>query len=152
MWYDIQDREKLFNNNSLGIAINQDKEKRIFLLDGPSGCGKTDFINHFAGGKMLRVPSNLIKETVFYSNDIRYNMELMLYFLTQLNLDIMCIEDIDITIERSDAVQELFANIVSWLSKRYKVLLTGIEISRVNKTFMECLPDQYRYFMHSDTV
>ena len=146
MWYDLDKKEEVLNNASLMTAIKQDK-KKVFILDGPSGCGKSYFIDHFAAGKTLRVPSNIIKETIFYTSDVRSNMEMLAYFLSMLSLDCIYIEDIDYSFGLPlEATQELLANIVLWLSKSYKVILTGIEISHMCKTFLECLHNQYRYF------
>lgn len=148
MWYDIQNQDELLNNNILESIIKQDTKNNIFILDAPSGSGKSYFVNHLSFGRTIRVPANLLKETVFYTNDVRQNMEMLVYFLTQLNLDIMCIEDIDYSIAGLDATQELYANMVLWMSRRYKVLLTGIGINRNCKTFLELLPDHYLYFKY----
>lgn len=149
MWYNINNPDNTMNNSTLMTAIKQDSQKKIFILDAPSGAGKSCLLEHFAGGKCLRIPANLIREIIFYTNDVRTNMEILIYFLSQIHLDFIYIEDIDYSFGRYQATQELLANIVLWVSKSYKVILTGIDIDRACKNFLECLPDQYRYFKYS---
>ena len=149
MWYDIENKDNLYTESLLMTTIKQDSQKHIFILDAPSGAGKSYFLDHFAGGKCLRVPSNLIREILYYTNDIRTNMEILIYFLSQIHLDFIYIEDIDYSFGNYQATQEVLANIVLWVSKSYKIILTGTNIDRACNNFLECLPDQYRYFKFS---
>lgn len=149
MWNDIDNKEILMDNEQLEASINNEDNKRLFIVEGPSGCGKTSFTKNLSIRNMLRIPSNLIIETIFYPDDLRLkrtNVDQLLYFLTQLNIEVMIIEDIDYTIGCGDSIQLLFAEIVFSLINQYKVILTGIEISRVCKVFLSTFPNQYRFY------
>ena len=150
MWYEIDNPDKVIDDVSLEIAIKGDVNKRVFIIEGKSFCGKSTFIKNIDCERTLCVPANLIYETVFYTLDVRQNMEMILYFLTQLNLKILFIEDFDLSFAHGDATLELFANIVLWLSKQYKVVLTGINISNDCRTFLDLLPDKNRHFKYTD--
>ena len=151
MWYDVITSEKLTDDSALQELIAQDKEHRIFILDGPVGCGKTRFVNGLTFEKKLRVPANLLMEAVFFEQeDFGTNKRLMNYFLAQLNLDILCLEDIDDPLYHRVAIQGLFAEIVVELSRRYPVLLTGVDLSRRCAALMDFLDGRYRYLRFTE--
>lgn len=153
VWYDIDNPECLMDNDTLEDSIVNESEKRLFILEGKSGCGKTSFIKNLNSKKILRIPANLLSETIFYPGDLsckRLNDDVIVYFLSQINLDYLIIEDIDYTIGRGDSIQLLFAEIVFSLINQYKVIITGIEISRICKVFLSTFPNQYRFYEFTD--
>ena len=143
--------EKLRDDNALRTAIEKDGIHRIFILDGPSGCGKTRFINSLLYDRKLRIPANLLLETVFLEQrDLTGNKRMLLYFLTQLNCDILCVEDIDISLRSREATQEMFADMIVELAVHHTVLLTGNDIRKSCGTFVGILRGRYRCFRYTE--
>lgn len=147
MWLEENKPEKRLSDLDLAQEIMRDQENCIFIVDAPSENNKSKFIEHFAGGKSLIIPANVLKESLLYSKDIRYNFEHLLYFLTQLyKLEVICIEDVDVSFgNHLGSTVELLSNMVSCLQKEYKIILTGVDVKQANKALLKSW-HQYRYF------
>ena len=152
MWCDLKNKhsECRLSDSDLALEMIRDHDNKIFILDAPTESGKTYFVEHFAGGEKLSIPANVLKETVLYSCDnYHLNTEILLYFLTSLNLNFFIIEDIDIAFKHIET-QKLLAQIVIWLQRKAKVILTGIDIDHSNKVFLDCMQNvPTRYFKYS---
>lgn len=152
MWYDIKLPDKLLSDSDLGLELNRDKVTRIFILDAPTQAGKTRFVDNFGGGRQLKVPANIISETIFYTfpENIRTNAELLTYFLSSICLDFLILEDIDVAFKDPEIQSSILASLIYFLQKSYKIILTGIDVSRVNKEFLNCIEGlPYRYYKFS---
>lgn len=151
MWYDIKFPDKLLSDSDLGLELNRDNVTRIFILDAPTQAGKTRFVNNFKGGRQLKVPANIISETVFYTfpENITTNANLLTYFLSSICLDFLILEDIDVAFKHPEIQSSLLASLVYSLQRNYKIILTGIDVSRVNRAFLNSLEVPYRYFKFS---
>lgn len=151
MWYDRNTKEELSDDTALQKAIEKDDIHRIFILDGSSGCGKTRFINGLPYERKLRIPANLLLETVFWDQrDLNGNKRMLMYFLTQLNCDILCIEDIDVPIAHRNATQEMFADMIVELAARQTVILTGNDIRRSCEILVGSLLGRFRWFRYAE--
>lgn len=152
MWYDVKTPDNHLSDSDLELEIVRDKENTVFILDAPTRAGKTRFVDNFKGGLQLKVPANIISETIFYTfpENINTNAELLTYFLSSVRLYYLILEDIDVAFKDPEIQSSILASLVYFLQRSYKIILTGIDVSRVNKAFLKCIEGlPYRYFKFS---
>lgn len=142
MWL-LNEDKKLSDDDLRELVLESMPNSGIFFLDGPSGCGKTRFVKSLPEETTIITGFNVLYE--YFTDAVQHGADAFMECHKQLvqiyrnKGEILCFEDVDIVLLGRPSTQAEFARIVGKMAQSRIVILTGIEIDKRCRTFVERL-------------
>lgn len=150
MWTENHDPKKRIDDDALCRIIAGCGPKQIIFIDGPTGCGKTELMRRVDSRYKMRLPANLLTESLLFDSKIDYNYRLLHYLFSQLGLQTLLIEDVDVSFGGMNALQQLTADFLNLIRDRYGIVMTGWDIRQNCRVLLDGLSSENcLYFRYS---